>query len=79
MSRPTIDPDAIQSGLEGWDALIRDIVNAISNAPFPIKRYQNVSALPSAANYDHCLVATIDEENLYFSRAGVWKRVTVEA
>lgn len=79
MSRPSIDPDTIQSGLEGWDSLIRDIINAIVDAPLPVKRYANVAALPNAANYDHCIVATLDEENLYFSVGGQWKRVSVDA
>lgn len=79
MSRPAPDPTAIQSTVESWDALVRDLFAAIVSQPFPVKEYANLAAFPSAGSFDRCLACAVDTNKLYFSKAGAWKEVTVAA
>lgn len=75
MTRPNIDPTALVSSMEGWDAIVRDYIAAIAKAPFPVHQVANAAALPAAASYDRCLVCTIDTNKLWFSNGTIWKEV----
>lgn len=75
MTRPTITPADLVSGMESWDALLRDILAAISVTPTPVPEYADFASLPDAASYDRCLVTTADDDALYFSKGGVWEEV----
>jgi hypothetical protein len=77
MTRHNIDPTVFVSGIEAWDALLRDIVTAIAKAPFPVAEYANLAALPAAGSYDRCMATTIDTSKLYFSSGGTWREVTL--
>jgi len=55
MTRPLIDPSALISGSEAWDALLRDILAAVATTPFPVPQYANLASLPAAGSYDRCL------------------------
>lgn len=77
MSRPNIDPAQLQNGMESWDSVLRDIVQAIAKRPFPVVEYADVASLPSAGSYDRCLAATISPQKLWFSQSGVWKEVSL--
>lgn len=77
MTRPLIDPSALISGSEAWDALLRDILAAVATTPFPVPQYANLASLPAAGSYDRCLACVVDTEKLYFSKGGSWHEVTV--
>lgn len=77
MSRPVLDPSVFQSGIESWDALLRDFLSKIASTPFPVAQFANAAALPSASTYDRCLAATIDTNKLWFSNGTIWKEVTL--
>lgn len=77
MTRPTIDPSVFQSGIEGWDALLRDVITRIASTPFPVAQFANAAALPAAGSYDRCLATTIDNNKLWFSNGTIWKEVTL--
>lgn len=77
MARPNIDPSQLQSGMEGWDALLRDMLTAIAKAPFPVAEYANTGALPAANLYDGCLATTPSPRKLWFSNGTVWKEVSL--
>jgi hypothetical protein len=77
MTRPLIDPTQLVSGMEAWDALLRDILSVLAVTPSPVPRYSSSSAFPSAGDYDGCLVVAEDTGNLHFSKGGVWTTVTV--
>lgn len=77
MARPSIDPTTLVNGQEGWDAVLRDIVNALTQEPLPVAQYANLAALPDAALYDRCMATTSDDDALYWSVGGAWKEVTV--
>lgn len=76
MSRPSPDPTTLVSGQEGWDANLRDLLDAAFSAPFPLKRYADFAALPAATSYDHCICSTADGK-LWFSNGTAWKEVTL--
>ncbi len=75
MTRPNIDPASLVSGMEGWDAVLRDIVAALVSTPLPVPRYAEVAALPAAGSYDGCLACVEDTGELYFSKGGSWELV----
>lgn len=77
MTRPNLDPSVFVSGIEAWDALLRDFLTAICKAPFPVAEYANLASLPAAGSYDRCMASTVDTSELYFSSGGVWKKVTL--
>lgn len=77
MTRPNIDPAALISGSEAWDALLRDILGALAVTPFPVPQYADLGSLPAAGSYDRCLACVLDTEKLYFSKGGSWHEVTV--
>lgn len=75
MTRPNIDPTDLVSGMEGWDALLRDILTALAAAPLPPVAYANLAAFPAAGSYDGCLAVATDTGKLHFSKAGTWREV----
>lgn len=77
MTRPNIDPTSLVSGMEAWDAVLRDMLTALSKAPFPVAEYANLAALPAAGSYDRCMATTIDTSKLYFSSGGTWREVAL--
>lgn len=77
MTRPTIDPSQLVSSMQGWDALLRDILSAIASAPFPVHQVADFASLPLATSFDRCLVCTIDTNKLWFSDGTDWKEVTL--
>lgn len=76
MTRPSIDPAALISGQQGWDAPLRDALTGIVVNPFPVPEFANFAALPAAGSYDRCLACDV-AGNLYFSKGGTWHTVTV--
>lgn len=77
MTRPLPNPSDIVSGQQGWDAFLRDILDAIVTNPFPPAEYANFAALPTATSYDRCLAVTTDTNSLYMSVGGLWLGVQV--
>lgn len=77
MTRPTPDPAELVSGMEAWDAVIRDILAATLKQPFPVAEYADFASLPPAGNYDRCLAATVDTNKLWFSNGTLWKEVSL--
>lgn len=77
MTRPNIDPAALVTFSEGWDAILRDIVSALAKTPLPVPEYANAAALPSASSYDRCLATTADNNKLWFSKSASWVEVTI--
>lgn len=75
MTRPNIDPTTLVTGMEAWDAVLRDMLTAILKAPMPVHQVANAAALPAATSYDRCLVCTIDTNKLWFSDGATWKEV----
>jgi hypothetical protein len=75
MSRPAINPADLNSGMEGWDALLRDYISALVSRPMPVAEYADFASLPAPGNYDRCIVATVSPAKLWFSAGGVWKEV----
>lgn len=76
MTRPNIDPSALVSSQEAWDALLRDILAAIAVTPFPVPQFADFASLPDPTAYDRCMATTADDDALYFSKAGVWEEVS---
>lgn len=77
MTRPNIDPTTLVSAMEGWDALLRDLLTAIAKAPFPVAEYADLASLPAAGSHDRCLACTVDTNKLYWSKAGAWVEITL--
>ena len=77
-SRPTIDPTALVSSEEAWDALLRDIITAMAVYPLPLPRFLNVAALPDPAAYEDCMACTQDHD-VYYSDGSEWFKMTKEA
>ena len=75
MSRPLPDPTTLVSGMEAWDAVLRDMLTAILKAPLPVHQVANAAALQAATAYDRRLVCTIDTNKLWFSNGTIWKEV----
>lgn len=75
MTRPILTPADLVSGMEGWDAFLRDILAAIVAAPLPVVAYANLAAFPAAGSYDGCLALATDTGKLHFSKAGTWREV----
>lgn len=76
MTRPTIDPTSLVSNMQGWDALLRDILNALATTPLPVPQVADFASLPAAGSYDRCICATIDTNKLWFSDGTAWKEVS---
>lgn len=75
MSRPAPDPTSLLSGLEGWDAILRDLLAAIVTNPFPVAQFVDFASLPAASSYERCLAATSSDNKLWFSNGTDWKEV----
>ena len=75
MARPTPDISALVNGQEAWDAVLRDILSAVLDNPFPPAEYANFAALPAAGSYDRCFAVTLDTDILYFSSSASWTAV----
>ena len=77
MVRPNLDPSVFASGLESWDAILRDFLAKIVSTPFPVAQFANFAALPAANTYDRCLACTVDTNKLWFSNGTTWKEVNL--
>jgi len=77
MTRPNIDPNALVTSMEGWDAVVKDYFGAIAQGPFAPKEYANAAALPTASAFPRCIACTIDTNKLWFSNGTIWKEVTL--
>jgi hypothetical protein len=75
MARPTPDSSSLVNGQEGWDAVLRDLIDAMLKRPFPVAEYADFASLPAAASYDRCLACTSDTDTLYWSTGGAWVAV----
>ena len=73
MARPAVSP--VEHGTESWDTTINDNSDIMLDGPFPIKEVANIAALPAAASFDRCLVATTDSSTLWISDGAVWKAI----
>jgi hypothetical protein len=71
MPRPT--PTPITGSVQGWDALINNFMDLVTDAPFPIKEYANAAALPaaSAAN-ERCVAITVQPPQMWISNGSAW-------
>lgn len=76
MARPTPDPASLVNGMEGWDAVLRDLIAAIVSAPFPVAQYADFASLPDATAYDRCIAATSSDNKLWFSNGTIWREVS---
>lgn len=76
MTRPNIDPTQIVSGIEGWDALLRDMLDAMLKKPIPVPQYPDFASLPTATSYDRCMATTVDTNKLWFSDGSTWREVS---
>ena len=63
--------------MEGWDALVRDMIRAMSQNPYPVPQFANLASLPAASDYSNCLACTADTHKLYFSNGTVWKEANL--
>ena len=77
MARPTPNINALVNGMEGWDAILRDLLAAVLSNPIPIAEYADFASLPAAGSYDRCMATTADDNKLFWSKGGAWKEVTV--
>lgn len=77
MTRPDLDPSVLQSNIEAWDSLLRDLLTAGFRSPFAVAEFANFAALPPATSYDRCLATTVSDSKLWFSSGGTWKEVTL--
>ena len=76
MARPVFNAADLQSGEQGWDAKLRDMIAAILNNPFPVHEVANEAARPPANQFARCLVTTADNNKLWFSNGTTWREVT---
>ena len=77
MARPTIP--TITAGQEGWDALINDIITALTQTPLPVAEYADSASFPAASSYDRCIVVATDTSKLYISNGSTWELVGTQS
>ena len=77
MSRPAPNVSALVNGMEGWDAVLRDLLTAVLFNPLPVAEYANFAALPDPTAFDRCMATTADDDKLFWSKGGAWKEITV--
>lgn len=77
MPRPIVNPAALVSGEEGWDATIRDMASATFVNPYPVPQFASEAARPPASDYEGCLCTTPSPRKLWFSDGTDWKQVTL--
>lgn len=76
--RPVVNPLAILSNTEHWDAAIRDALSGVFLAPLPLAQYATPAALPPAADYDNCIATVVAPKGVYYSDGSVWKRMSLD-
>ncbi len=87
MSRPTLTPPTIQTGMENWDAEVQDGFDAVRDTlagptPMPVPEHSgdesDLDATFPPAQYDRCLVMvnhSVSGWSLYMSTGAAWARV----
>lgn len=70
MAKPTLV--SLNSGQQGWDSTVNDNFDKLSDAALPVFSVANEGALPTASDYDECLVFTQDTKTLWYSNGAAW-------
>lgn len=86
MTKPTFVPVSILAAVEGWDGPVTDNFDAIKDIfidnPMPVKEYALAAALPTASNFDRCIVIKEDATAgwlIRFSDGSTWRIVPTQA